>query len=70
MLEIAAGLAGICERWQSQGWDIRMAICAEEIDLSTYGIEHNCCIDGHLMQRIFAGDEEFMHYLPGAHPER
>lgn len=29
-----------------------MATCAEDIDLESYGIEHNRCIDGELMKRI------------------
>jgi hypothetical protein len=31
--------------------------------ISQYGIEHNCCIDGELMKRIFADDEELVYYL-------
>ncbi len=40
-----------------------MATCAEDIDLETYGIEHNRCIDGELMKHIFADDEELVYYL-------
>lgn len=31
--------------------------------ISQYGIEHNCCIDGELMKRIFADDDELVYYL-------
>ena len=35
------------------------------------GIEHNCCIDGELMKRIFADDKELVYYLhTGKLPER
>lgn len=32
--------------------DIAVASCAENIDLSMYGIEHNCCIDKKLIEEI------------------
>ena len=35
----------------------------EDIDLKQYGIEHNRCIDGELMERIFADDKELVYYL-------
>ena len=48
-----------------------MATCAEDIDLERYGIEHNRCIDGELMKRVFADDEELVYYLhTGKLPER
>lgn len=31
---------------------IKLATCAEKIDLSKYGIEHNCCIDKALIEEI------------------
>lgn len=31
---------------------IRIASCAEKIDLAKYGIEHNCCIDKSLIEEI------------------
>ncbi len=34
-----------------------MATCAEDIDLESYGIEHNRCIDGELMKGIFSDDK-------------
>ena len=62
-IEIVAGLKKIREAWHKEGWDIEMATCAEDIDLGTYGIEHNRCIDGELMKRIFADDKELVYYL-------
>ncbi len=32
--------------------DIKVASCAEKLDLSVCGIEHNCCIDQRLMEQI------------------
>ncbi|MDR2286742.1 MAG: DUF1848 domain-containing protein [Prevotellaceae bacterium] len=63
MTEIAEGLAKIRERWKSEGWDISLATCAEQIDLSKYGIEHNRCIDSELMKRIFSDDKDFISKL-------
>lgn len=62
-IEIVQGLKKIRDAWHDQGWDVEMATCAEDIDLESYGIEHNRCIDGELMKRIFADDEELVYYL-------
>ena len=62
-LEIVEGLQKIRERWAQEGWIIEMATCAEDIDLEDYGIQHNRCIDGELMKRIFSDDEELVYYL-------
>lgn len=32
--------------------DIKVATCAESVDLSSCGIEHNCCIDKELIEKI------------------
>lgn len=61
--EIVEGLVKLREKWHSDGWSITLATCGEDIDLDSYGIEHNRCIDGELMKRIFADDEEFVYYL-------
>ena len=60
---IVEGLIKIRDAWKKEGWDITMATCAEDIDLEKYGIEHNRCIDGELMKRIFAEDRELVYYL-------
>lgn len=62
-IEIVEGLKRIREAWHNEGWNITMATCAEDIDLEMYGIEHNRCIDGELMKRIYADDEELVYYL-------
>lgn len=33
-------------------YDIKVATCAETIDLSSCGIEHNCCVDKELIEKI------------------
>jgi len=69
--EIAEGLVKIRDRWKSEGWDISLATCAEKFDLQKYGIEHNHCIDGALMKRIFKEDKELLYYLNyGKLPEK
>lgn len=61
--EVIDGLIKIREAWKSEGWNITMATCGEEVELEGYGIEHNRCIDGELMKSIFADDEELVYYL-------
>jgi DNA repair photolyase len=62
-IEIVEGLQKIKNVWHQEGWDVEMATCAEDIDLESYGIKHNRCIDGELMKRIFSDDEELVYYL-------
>ena len=61
--EICEGLAKIRERWHSEGWDIEISSCAEEADLAAWGITHNRCIDGELMERVFGEDKALVHFL-------
>jgi len=69
--EIIEGLVKIRETWKIEGWNILLATCAENIDLEEYGIDHNRCIDGTLMEQLFAEDNEFVYYLrTGKLPER
>lgn len=69
--EIVDGLVKLRDAWKHSGWNLQLATCAEEIDLEKYGIEHNRCIDGELMKRCFADDEELVYYLyTGKLPER
>lgn len=57
--ETVEGLVKLREIWASTGWNMTLATCAEDIDLAVYGIEHNRCIDGDLMERVFGEDYEF-----------
>jgi DNA repair photolyase len=63
MNEIADGLAKCRNRWSSEGWNIELATCGEQIDLDHYGIAHNRCIDGKLMKRLWSKDRELLYYL-------
>ena len=66
MREFAAGLQNLNAKWK-----FSLATCAEEADLTQYGIEHNRCIDGELMKRIFAHDSDFVYYLTyGEFPDK
>lgn len=61
--EIIEGLCKLRDIWKSDGWDLTMATCAESLDLDKYGIEHNRCVDGELMERVFGEDKELVYYL-------
>lgn len=61
--EIIEGFVKIREAWKKDGWDVTLATCGEDFDYESYGIEHNRCIDGELMKRIFAKDKELFYYL-------
>jgi DNA repair photolyase len=50
-------------------WNIEIATCAEATDLSSYGINHNKCIDDELMIRQFSHDKELMDFLGYVPPE-
>lgn len=54
---------GLAERNRERGWGFELATCAEEIDLSAHGIEHNRCIDDRLMIRRFRDDAALMAFL-------
>lgn len=59
MLEFAAGL-------QEMNFNTQLATCAERIDLSLYGIEHNHCIDPDLISRLAPDDLALQMWLFGA----
>lgn len=56
--ELAQGLQQMNSRW---GFDI--CTCAEEIDLSHFGILPNKCIDDELMVKLFQKDRKLMNFL-------
>lgn len=61
--ELVEGLAKLREHWKSEGWNLELATCGEEVDLKKCDIKHNRCIDGELMERIFSDDKELIYYL-------
>lgn len=44
-------------------WGLKLGTCSESIDLMDLGIEHNRCIDGSLMRRLFANDRKLQAFL-------
>lgn len=44
-------------------WNFELATCAEKIDLSKYGIEHNRCIDGDLIVKLAWQDKILMNHM-------
>ena len=58
-IEIVEGLQKLRSVWKERGWNVEIATCAEDIDLESYGIEHN----RELMKRIFSNDKELVYYL-------
>lgn len=62
-MELVDGLAKLRDHWKGEGWNLALATCAEAIDLKSYGIEHNRCIDGKLMEHIFSDDQDLVYYL-------
>ena len=63
LTELVEGLAKLREHWKEEGWNLTLATCGESIDLDKYSIEHNRCIDGELMEELFADDKELVYYL-------
>lgn len=47
-------------------WNLRLTTCAERIDLSEYGIEHNRCIDPELISRLAPDDATLQNFLYNA----
>lgn len=44
-------------------WGLKIATCAEGIELNRFGIEHNRCIDDNLMIELFRDDKALMDFL-------
>jgi len=44
-------------------WGFKLATCAEDIDLTKYGVERNRCVDGELLLRISKHDPEISKYV-------
>ena len=58
MRAFARGLADI-----NRGHGLELATCAEEADLSAFGIVHNRCVDGELLARLWPDDEALRMFL-------
>ncbi|MFR9502046.1 MAG: DUF1848 domain-containing protein [Rikenellaceae bacterium] len=44
-------------------WGYDLATCGEKIELETYGISHNKCIDDDLMIKYFSNDVKLMNFI-------
>ncbi len=62
-IEIIEGLVKLREIWRQDGWSVELATCAESFDYERYGISHNRCIDGELMERLWPEDKILTYYL-------
>lgn len=64
MHEFAKGLSEL-----NRHWGLKLGTCAEKIDLVSYGIEHNRCVDDRLIVSLFKQDKCLMEFLGvGAEP--
>ncbi len=57
MNTFAQGLAVL-----NHSWKLSLGTCAEQLDLASYGIEHNRCIDDRLIIKCFERDAALMHF--------
>lgn len=62
MLEFASRLSTM----NHDNWNLKLATCAERIDLSEYGIEHNRCIDPELISRLAPDNAVLQNFLYNA----
>jgi DNA repair photolyase len=58
MISIAEGL-----RELNKNWNLSIGTCAEKVDLLSYGIVKNKCIDDDLIVKLFPKDKELMNFL-------
>jgi DNA repair photolyase len=58
MHEFASGIQEL-----NKNWNLKLGTCAEKVDLDTYGIEHNQCVDDWLLIRSFSHDPKLMAFL-------
>lgn len=58
MEKVAERIAFLC-----RGWGIEAATCGEGMDLSSYSIRHNSCIDGDLISRLCPKDEVLKKFI-------
>ncbi len=64
--ESMRGFASRLSMLNRDNWNFRLATCAERIDLSEYGIEHNRCIDPGLISRLAPDDSVLQNFLYNA----
>lgn len=47
----------------NKNWGLQLAACAEQVDLSGYGIDRNKCIDDELLLKLFPNDIKLCEFL-------
>lgn len=62
MREFASRLSAL----NRNNWNLELVTCAEHIDISEYGIEHNRCIDPELISRLAPDDVILQNFLYNA----
>lgn len=62
MREFASRLSAM----NRDNWNLKLVTCAERVDLSEYGIEHNRCIDPELISRLAPDDSVLQNFLYNA----
>ncbi len=58
MHEFANGIAELNQRW-----GLKLGTCAEKVDLASYGVEHNRCVDDRLIASHFKQDKCLMELI-------
>lgn len=61
--ESMRGFASRLSTLNRDNWNFKLATCAERIDLSEYGIEHNRCVDPELISRLAPDDAVLRNFL-------
>lgn len=64
--ESMRGFASRLSTLNRDNWNFRIATCAERVDLSEYGIEHNRCVDPELISRLAPDDAVLRNLLYNA----
>ncbi len=54
----------------NEKWNLKIATCAEKIDLGKFDIQHNKCIDDELIIRLFKNDKILMDYVKAENKNR
>jgi DNA repair photolyase len=62
-IEFAACLHSLVNEWKKVNPEFAAASCAEDIDLGSFGIRHNKCVDDKLLSRLFPQDMILMDFL-------
>ena len=62
-IAFAEGIQRLHKNWLKINPSFQIATCAENIDLKSYQISHNKCIDDELIAKLFAADNKLIDFL-------